>query len=100
MTFKLDFEEERSDRERAHSIIGELEKQIMHHKSSHTTHELETLKTALASAEVLKSDYRKKLRDNMASANAEIKQLREELDSRTSQVKQFVKQTAQLKAQV
>ena len=70
------------------------------HKSSRTTHELETLKTTLASAEVLKSDYRKKLRDNMASANAEIRRLREELDGRTSQVKQFVKQTAQLKSQV
>ncbi len=99
MTYKSDFDEERKDRAEAHSRYADLEKKMAELKKQHVqeisriTKDLELHKGSLGDVEVVKFALDKELRD----WQAEALQSREELQSKTSQVKAYKKQVDQLK---
>ncbi len=98
-TYKLDFDEERKDRAEAHSRYADLEKKMAElHKQhvqeiSQITKDLELHKGSLGNVEGVKFALDKELRD----WQAEALQSREELQSKTCQVKAYKKQLDQLK---
>ena len=83
-TYKLDFEDERKDREAAHGKIADV---------LTTKQQLEKeMKATVTSLE--------KLQDDVVKSKREADTLREELKAKVSQVRQYKKENDRLKGQV
>ena len=91
MTYKLDFDEERKDRVKAHSRYADLETMMAALKKEH----IQEISQITGDVEGVKFALEKELCD----WQAEALQSRDELQAKTSQVKAYKKQVDQLKEQ-
>ena len=112
-TFQEDFEQERKDREKAHSQVAEIEDRYQHQLQSMvtqlnlTSQDLQKHKETLATTETLLHSQIEQLSDRLserdrqvAAIAAENDRLQEEVLSKTQQVKQYKKQVDQYKEEV
>jgi len=107
-TFKEDFEQERKDREKAHSQLGEIEKhykdqlQSMEAQLKHTEQDLQKTKETLMTTDTVLHSQIEQLSERLIVKNqqvaatvAENDRLQEEVLSKTQQVEQYKQQVDQ-----
>jgi len=112
-TFQEDFQQEREDREKAHSQVAEVEQRYQHQLQSmvtqlnNTSQDLQKHKETLATTETLLHSQIEQLSDRLsekdrqvAAIGVENDRLQEEVLSKTQQVKQYKKQVDQYKQEV
>ena len=112
-TFQEDFEQERKDREKAHSQVAEIEQRYQHQLQSMvtqlnlTSQDLQKHKETLATTETLLHSQIEQLNDRLSQRDQQVAaianendHLQEEVLSKTQQVKQYKKQVDQYKEEV
>ena len=113
MTFQEDFQQERRDRESAHTKVAEMETRYTHQLQTmgeelHRTHtELDAHKQNLSNTEAVMQKRTQQARQQLADKerevgrmNQEVAHLCEEVQSKTQQVKQYKKQVDQYRQEM
>ena len=102
-SYKSDFEAERKDREAAHSKLADLERELAKEKSSVDVEKeaqfREYVHIELKQNETVAKDN-EKLRSDLVKHKGETDKLREEIQAKVSQVRQYKKENKCLKSQV
>ena len=112
-TFQEDFEQERKDREKAHSQVAEVEERYQYQLQSmvtqlnHTSQDLQKHKETLATTETLLHSHIEQLSQRLSEKDRQLAaiakendHLQEEVLAKTQQVKQYKKQVDQYKQEV